>query len=397
MLFRKDKYGTDLSILGFGCMRFPQMLGRIDIKKSTELIAYAIAHNINYFDTAWLYPGNEEALGTALASLGKRKDIYIATKMPSMVCKKREDLDKYFNESLHRLKTDYIDYYLMHNLPDFTLWEYMKNLGVLEWIARKKNEGAVKQIGFSFHGNRDDFIRILNDYDWEFCQIQYNYSDENFQAGKAGLEAAAAKGIPVIIMEPLLGGKLARDLPGPVMELFNADNPRLAPAARGLLWLWNQREVTVVLSGMNTFSQLTENLEAAEQGAAGCVQDGALYEKARDEFKKTYKIQCTGCNYCQPCPKGINIPGCFSAYNTSYAIDFITGMKHYVMSTGAHSPTPHIASLCIKCGKCEHHCPQHIPIRSELVNVIRRMEPFYFKLIMLIIKVFWQKKPRTAN
>ena len=396
MLFRKDIHGTELSILGFGCMRFPQMLGRIDLKKSKELVAYAIAHNINYFDTAWLYPGNEEVLGTVLAGLGKRKEVYIATKMPSMVCKKRDDLDKYFNESLRRLKTDYIDYYLMHNLPDFTLWERMKNLGVVEWIARKKNEGAIKQVGFSFHGNRDDFIRILNDYDWEFCQIQYNYSDENFQAGKAGLAAAAAKGVPVIIMEPLLGGKLARDLPRPVMELFNADNAHLSPAARGLLWLWNQREVTVVLSGMNSLSQLTENLEAAEQGTAGCIPDGTLYEKARDEFKKTYKIQCTGCNYCQPCPKGINIPGCFSAYNTSYALDFITGMKHYVMSTGAHSPTPHIASLCIKCGKCESHCPQHIPIRSELDNVIRRLEPFYFKLIMLIIRIFWHKNPRKG-
>ncbi|MDR0550907.1 MAG: aldo/keto reductase [Spirochaetaceae bacterium] len=391
MQYRNDKYGNKLSILGFGCMRFPQTLGKIDIKKTRELVALAIDKGINYFDTAWLYPGIEEALGTVLRELGKRKEIYIASKMPVMMCAKQKDLDKYFSVSLERLKTEYIDYYLMHSLSDFAAWQKMRNLGAVEWIERQKKSGAIKQIGFSFHGSRVEFLKILNDYDWDFCLIQYNYSDENYQAGKAGLKAAHEKGIPVIIMEPLLGGKLVNQLPKTALEAFKRDNPSLSPAARGFLWLWNQSEVTVVLSGMNAVSQLQENAALTDSAYPGCLSNLGIYQTVRDEFKKSYKIHCTGCNYCQPCPKQINIPGCFSAYNVSYMMGLIEGIKQYVLSTGSHSPKPHGASNCIKCGKCEPHCPQNIPIRAELERVKKRLEPFYFRAAIRAIKTFWFK------
>jgi predicted aldo/keto reductase-like oxidoreductase len=267
----------------------------------------------------------------------------------------------------------------------------MKSLGIIPWLERQKKSGTIKQAGFSFHGNRDEFIKILNDYDWDFCQIQYNYSDENYQAGKTGLLAAAAKHIPVIIMEPLLGGKLAKELPKAAWKAFEQDNPALSPAARGLLWLWNQQEVTVVLSGMNAQGQLEENIALAGEAVPGCVPRNDIYEIVRAEFARSYKIRCTGCNYCQPCPKGINIPGCFAAYNTSYVLGLFEGIKQYTMSTGSHSDNPRGARLCVKCGACEKHCPQNIPIRAMLENVQKRLEPFYFKTAIWFIKTFWFK------
>ncbi|GHV83464.1 aldo/keto reductase [Spirochaetia bacterium] len=390
MKYRQDlRSGRELSALGFGCMRFPKVFGgAIDIKKTDALIMDAIKNGVNYFDTAWMYPGSEDALGTILANNGARKQVYIATKLPVLFCKNGADFDRYFNESLKRLKTDYIDYYLMHMLTDFASWEKLKSFGIENWITQKKKSGEIKQIGFSFHGSLGEFIKILNDYDWEFCQIQYNYSDENYQAGVGGLKAAAAKKIPVIIMEPLLGGKLANNLPNAASQVFNKANPARSVVGWALGWLWDQSEVTVVLSGMSTQNQLTENLAIAQDFEAGCLteNDRAVYLEVKNVFNASYKIHCTGCNYCMPCPKGVNIPGCFSAYNSSYLISHIEGFKQYLTSTAATSVENHCASMCVECGKCEEHCPQHLPIRNNIKAVRRRLEPLYFRFILSVTR-----------
>ena len=208
MQYRKDKYGKDISILGYGCMRFSKRGNSIDLEKAEKEVMNAINKGVNYFDTAYIYPGSEEALGKILEKNNVRDKVYIATKLPQYLIKSKNALDKYFEEQLKRLKTDHIDYYLMHMLTDIAAWEKLKKLGIEEWIENKKKEGKIINLGFSFHGNSDMFIKILDAYDWDFCQIQYNYMDENSQAGVKGLKTAYEKNIPVIIMEPLRGGKL---------------------------------------------------------------------------------------------------------------------------------------------------------------------------------------------
>ena len=205
MQYRKDRNGNDLSILGFGCMRFTKKGGRIDIDKAEQEILAAIEAGVNYFDTAYIYPGSEAALGEILARNGIRDRVHIATKLPQYMIGSRQAIDRFFAEELQRLRTDHVDYYLMHHLTDIAMWEKLKSVGILEWIRAKKASGAIRNIGFSYHGNTDNFLKILNDYDWDMCQIQYNYLDEVSQAGREGLHAAHAKGIPVVIMEPLRG------------------------------------------------------------------------------------------------------------------------------------------------------------------------------------------------
>ena len=238
MQYRKDRYGNNISVLGYGCMRFTASGGKIDLDKAEKEVKAAVEGGVNYFDTAYIYPGNEAALGTILSRTGLRDKINIATKLPHYFLKKAEDFDKYFDEELKRLQTDHVDYYLFHMLTDVKAWERLIGLGALDWIKAKKDAGQVRQFGFSYHGNSDMFIRILDAYDWDFCQIQYNYLDENSQAGVTGLKYAASKGIPVIIMEPLRGGRLVNNLPKAAKKLFEDDNPALSPAIRAFLWLW---------------------------------------------------------------------------------------------------------------------------------------------------------------
>ena len=252
MQYRSDKHGNMLSILGYGCMRFTKKGNSIDIDKAEQEILAAYRAGVNYYDTAYIYPGSEEALGEIFERNGIREKINIATKLPQYMIRSREGLDKYFGEELTRLRTTYIDYYLMHHLTDIAMWEKLKQVGILSWIADKKASGAIKNIGFSYHGNTENFLKILNDYDWDFCQIQYNYLDEVAQAGVKGLKAAADKGIPVVIMEPLRGGKLVNMLPAGALEAMKKSGHDWTPAEWGLRWLYNQEEVTVVLSGMNS-------------------------------------------------------------------------------------------------------------------------------------------------
>jgi predicted aldo/keto reductase-like oxidoreductase len=268
-------------------------------------------------------------------------------------------------------------------------WNRVVSLGIEKWIAEKKESGQIRQIGFSFHGSQAEFIKLLDAYPWEFCQIQYNYMNENYQAGLKGLRKAHEMGLPVIIMEPLLGGKLANGVPKRGVSLMREVNPDLTPAAWALKWLWNQPEVTVILSGMNAPEQLADNIRTAEKATAGAMTDAELsvIEKVKGIFEESYKIPCTGCNYCMPCPHRVNIPACFSAYNATYANGYITGMTQYMTSTNVMHARDGMAT-CKKCGACEKKCPQHIKIPDELVKVKKRMEPFWFGLMISVAKRF---------
>jgi predicted aldo/keto reductase-like oxidoreductase len=367
-------------------MRFSRGVSGLDYKKAEALILSAVENGVNYFDTAYLYPGSETLLGTVVAKNSLRDKIFIATKLPIANCKSGADFDKFFAGQLAALQTVYIDYYLMHNINSLAQWEELRSWGIEDWIASQKASGKVRQIGFSFHGSRQEFEAVLDSYDWDFCQIQYNYANENNQAGVEGLRKAAAKRIPVIIMEPLLGGKLAKGLSPAAEAVFRKAEASRSPAQWGLRWLWNQPEVTVVLSGMNEDAQLSENLAIAEISPAGCLtaSERAAYDEVIGIFKSADKVPCTGCAYCMPCPKGVNIPGCFASYNTRFSHGFMPSVTMYITSTAANRSENALASKCVKCGKCETHCPQKIEIRRELANVAKKMEPWWFKAAMRI-------------
>ncbi len=391
--------GDRLSVLGYGCMRFAgdsivtSFSGRFDSKKVEQLVISAVEQGINYFDTAYVYTGSEEALGGILKRNNLRDKIYLATKLPLILCRKAEDLDKYFYKQLEHLQTDHIDYYLLHMLSDMKTWNTLCDWGIREWAEEKKKSGQIRNFGFSFHGAQDEFLALLDAFEWDFCQIQYNYSDENYQAGVTGLKAAAAKGIPVMIMEPLLGGKLAKNLPKAAQERFQKADPKLSPAAWGFRWLYNQPEVTVVLSGMNEQEQLDDNVKTAQSAAHGMLTEAdlAAIEDVREIFNQSYKVHCTGCHYCMPCPSGVNIPACFSAYNTRFSISKGQGMLQYYMST-IMSDHPSYAGLCKKCGRCEKHCPQHLPIREDLQKVAGEYEGILFKAAKAVMPLFVRKK-----
>lgn len=375
------KNGQPLSALGFGCMRFTRKGGGIDQEKANRELMRALELGVNYFDTAYIYPGSEEALGSFMQTYGCRDRLNIATKLPQYRVKKQEDFDTFFDEELRRLKTDHVDYYLMHMMNDARSFERLCELGLKEWIAGKKASGAIRNVGFSFHGGTLQFKALIDAWDWDFCQIQFNYVDEHSQAGIDGLNYAHEKGLPVIIMEPLRGGKLAGLLPKDALHEIEKTQPRRSPAEWGLRWVWNHPQVTVVLSGMNDIAQVEENCRVASESLPGHLtpDELTLYDRVRGAIARGVRVGCTGCGYCQPCPRGVDIPMCFSAYNTSYSDSLFTGMREYMMCTTLRKVRSN-AGLCVKCGKCEQHCPQHIPIRDMLDKVKRRMENPVYKV-----------------
>ena len=396
MQYRKDKKGNDLSMLGYGCMRFTRKGNGIDIDKAEKEIMAAYEAGVNYYDTAYIYPGSEAALGEILERNGIRDKVNIATKLPQYLIRNSKGLDKYFDEELSRLRTDHVDYYLMHHLTDVDMWEKLKFVGIEDWIKQKKTSGQIRNIGFSYHGNSDNFITILNDYDWDFCQIQYNYLDEVTQAGVKGLKAAAEKGIPVVIMEPLRGGKLVNMLPEKAKKIFAGDSHGWTPAEWAFRWLYNQPEVTVVLSGMNSMEMVEQNCKTANEMKAGSLTetDFALLEEVKKAIHEKEKVGCTGCRYCMPCPKGVDIPGTFASWNTMYTEGKSEGRFQYAQAVGL-TKEPAFATQCVGCGKCEQHCPQSIPIREKLKEADKDLRTFPYKVgINIARKMMFRKKKK---
>lgn len=381
MLYRKVlKNGDELSILGFGCMRLPvKEDGKIDEKRAISQVRYAIDKGVNYVDTAWPYHMGESEpfLGRALAD-GYREKVKIATKLPSWLVESREDMDKFLNTQLERLKTDHIDYYLVHGIAG-EAWDKLEALDVIDFLDKAKNDGRIINVGFSFHGSVGDFKRIVDAYPWTFCQIQYNFMDENNQAGTEGLKYAASKDLGIIVMESLLGGNLVNPVPPEVEEIWNEAKVKRTPAEWALRWVWNHPEVTVVLSGMNMEAHIEENLKIADEAYPNSLTEAEiqLVKKVEQKYRELMKTGCTGCRYCVPCPYGVDIAGCFEIYDNFY----LSGNEKEAKLMYAAKPggiirgdVPGYASQCMQCGQCVEKCPQHLDIPTFLKAVAEEFE-----------------------
>lgn len=401
MQYRVNIKNSDkLSLLGFGFMRLPRIgnkaNGKIDFEKSKRLVKIAYEQGINYYDTAYLYLNgdSERILGEAITKLQIRDKVNIANKLPLYYVRQSSDMDKYLNISLERMKTYYFDYYLMHSMIDYNQWQKMKALGVIDWINEKKAEGKIINIGFSFHGRLEDFIKILEDYDWDFVQIQYNFIDIDYQAGTKGLMRAYELKIPVFIMEPLRGGMITDRQPQEARKIWEKAEPKRTLADWGLRWVFNHKEVTMVLSGMNSEEMIIENSRIANNSPSESLSETELnyYAMAREELHKAKSILCTGCGYCMPCPAGVDIPACFTVYNNKHIFKTRRSWIKYISNLAVLSDNPRHASLCIKCGKCESKCPQNIKIREELKKVKKDLEfPLYKTFIKIAKKIVYKK------
>ncbi len=381
MRYRNDRTGKPISILGYGCMRFTQKGVGIDYEKAERELLHAIDLGINYFDTAYVYPGSEELLGKVLEGNGVRDKVSIATKLPQYLVHNAATVDRFFDEELRRLRTDHIDYYLMHMVTDLAQWENLQRLGIEDWVAAKKASGQIGQIGFSFHGGTDAFVSVLEAYDWDFCQIQYNYLDEHTQAGRRGLMAAAERGIPVIIMAPLRGGKLVDLMPEEGRRLLEASPRGWSAAEWAFRWLWDQPQVTCVLSGMNSLEMIDENCRVASDAEPGQLteDDFALLAQVCDAINARVRVGCTGCGYCMPCPQGVDIPALFRCYNHMYTEGKASGRKEYWQTVSLRK-TKAFARQCVGCGKCERHCPQGIEIRRQIHIADRELRPLPWRI-----------------
>jgi len=381
MLYRRiPKNGDELSILGFGCMRLPlKEDGTIDEERAMKQVRYAIDHGVNYVDTAWPYhlKESEPFLGRALAN-GYREKVKVATKLPSWLVENQEDMDRYLKAQLVKLKTDHIDYYLMHGLVGY-LWDKVEKCGVTGFLDKAKADRRIMNAGFSFHGTREDFKRIVDGYDWDFCQIQYNFLDEKNQAGTAGLEYAASKGIGVIVMEPLRGGNLARLVPPVIAEMWDEAQEKRTPSEWALRWVWNHPEVTVALSGMNEETHIEENLAIADKAYPNSLTEAELQlvKKVAQKYRELMKTDCTGCGYCMPCPAGVEIPICFESYNNLLVFGNVSEKQlRYAIRLGGvlSGGKPGLASQCIQCGECMEKCPQNLKIPALLKAVADELE-----------------------
>ncbi len=369
--------GVKLSALGMGCMRLPVIDGdinRINEDKAVELIRRAIDGGVNYVDTAWGYHGgNSEALVAKALKDGYREKVFLATKLPCYLIEKREDMDYYLNKQLERLNTDHIDFYLLHALNSKT-WKTVRDNGVFEFIETAKKDGRIRYIGFSFHDDYPVFEDIINSYDWDFCQIQYNIIDEDFQAGLKGLRLAASREMGVVIMEPLRGGGLTNNIPENIQKAWRVLTPERTPADWCLSWLWDQPEVGIVLSGMTKPEHVDENLKIADRSAVHKLKkyEKDHIKKIRDMYHARTIINCTGCAYCMPCPHNVDIPNCFQYLNLASMINnWAEGKRLYkllVLDKGKG------ASNCVACGECLEKCPQRLPIPETLKLVVEKFE-----------------------
>ncbi|EKF85303.1 aldo/keto reductase [Methanobacterium formicicum] len=382
MLYREmGKTGEKISILGFGCMRLPIMgtYDRIDVEKATQLLDYALEEGINYLDTAYPYHSTETSkggasevfLGDYFTENDRRDEVYLATKSPTWLLEDEQDMDRFLDEQLKRLKMDYIDFYLLHSLKE-KQWYHLEDLGVFEFLDSAISDGRIKYTGFSTHDETDFVKEVVDSYQWDMCQIQYNYLDENIQAGSDGLQYAAGKGLGVAIMEPLKGGVLADYVPQEVQNIWDGAPVGRTPVEWALRYLWNIPEISVVLSGMNTMEQLQENLKIAEEGLSKSLTPEEM--EIMDDVKQVYQgkisVECSRCGYCMPCPSGINIPRCFSYLNQAEMLEDYSEVKnqYYFMLKDFER-----AGNCLECGLCEELCSQNLPIREQLRNVEKKM------------------------
>lgn len=377
MKYRKmGKLGIEVSAFGMGCMRFPMTKLEdgtevVDESISTPVIRHAIDSGVNYVDTAYVYSGqkNEMMLAHALRD-GYREKVYVATKLPTWACNTREDMDRLLGEQLANLETDHIDFYLVHALNKGS-WEKIRDLGIREFLDKAKAEGKIKYACFSFHDGYDTFIDIIDSYDWDMCQIQMNYMDIDNQATLKGMKYAGEKGIPVVIMEGLLGGKLAK-APDNVQALYDAFPVKRSPVEWAFRWLCSQPEVATVLSGITNMEQCDDNLAIFDRCEIGCMtaEEEELIAKVRDAYNSRTKIGCTGCRYCMPCPNDVDIPRIFSIWNDLN----LYGSK--LKENGRYKKViadNHAADKCIECGACEGVCPQQLPIIEKLKQADEEM------------------------
>lgn len=365
------KMGMEVSALGFGCMRFPVVKQGekevIDQERAITMIRHAIDDGVNYVDTAYPYHDGESEtlLGKALQD-GYREKVYIADKCPVWLVKKEEDFEKYLDEQLEKLGVDSIDFYLLHALDKQRLEEVVKKFNLVKHMEKAKADGKIKHIGFSFHDDLETFKEIVDYYEgWEFCQIQYNYVDVDYQAGMEGLRYAAEKGLGVVVMEPLRGGKLA-DVAPHLADAFPRDK---TPVEWALDFLWDQPEVSLLLSGMSDEKQVEDNLLYADRSAVGMLseEEHEIYPKAKKVFDTMALVRCTKCGYCMPCPSGIDIPGTFTIYNSTVVSGEEQAKKEYAALETK-------ADACVKCLRCEDACPQHIGISSLMLELSETFE-----------------------
>ena len=368
------KLGIEASAFGLGCMRFNGAASGdsvIDEEKAISLIRRAIDGGVTYLDTAYVYLSrtSEIVLGKALKD-GYREKVTIATKMPSEAVHDRASMEALLSEELGKLQTDHIDFYLMHGINK-EKWEYFKSIGAPQFFDDMKKAGKIRYKCFSFHGPYDEFEYILNDYDWDMVQIQYNFMDINNQAGTKGLELAGKKGIPVVIMEGLLGGRLSK-APSNVQALYDAFPVKRSPVEWAFRWLCNHPEVSVVLSGCNEKSQIDDNLRIFDTVESGIMSEEELklMDNVREAYISRTKIGCTGCRYCMPCPNGVNIPGIFSAWNNASLYDTDPRNDWNIRQIREKN---HGADHCIGCGACEAACPQHLNIIESLQTAWQEM------------------------
>ena len=381
MLYREmGTTGEKVSILGFGCMRLPTLgsYDHIDQEKSTLLLNHAIENGVNYLDTAYPYHStnnseggeSEVFLGDYLLENNLHDVVYLATKLPTWLLQEPEDMHRFLDEQLKRLKTDQIDFYLLHSVKEKN-WFHVEDLGVYEFLDSAVSDGRIKYTGFSTHDNTEFFKEVVDSYKWDVCQLQFNYLDENIQVGREGLEYAAKKGLGTIIMEPLKGGALANQIPCEVQKIW--DDFERTPAEWALRFLWNLLEVNVVLSGMNTMEQLAENLKTADEGLPNSLSalENEIMEKVKMAYQDKIRVECSACGYCMPCLSGINIPQCFSYLNQAAMLNDISNIQaqyYFMLKEEEH------ASNCLECGLCEEICPQKISIRERLKEVKKTFE-----------------------
>lgn len=386
MLYREfGRTGEQVSILGFGCMRLPVIGGRrdcIDVPLATEMLHYALNHGVNYVDTAFPYhgasfdqtPGTSEAfVGDALVG-GYRDKVLLATKLPGWVVESRSDMDRILDGQLQRLRSDHIDCYLLHAMNAGS-WSKLAGLGVAGFLDAARADGRIRYAGFSYHDDPPAFAPIVDAYDWDLCQIQYNFMDVDYQAGAAGLAYAADRGLAVTVMEPLKGGRLAGRVPAAVKALWDTAPAKRTPVEWALRFVWDDRRVGLLLSGMSTMDQVVTNVALADDGHPGSLSriELGLIEQVRDAYRARIAVDCTSCRYCLPCPEGIDIPVVLSCLNDASLFDNSAGEKaqYNIEVDLGHTA---LASECAECGQCEAACPQQIKVPEEMAKAVRMFE-----------------------